>query len=514
MIPKGLVQKILQKFYSEKHLKEFQRACKEFFNSRDVEACTECLSEQPDVEGWFNEWLLFDFQLNNGQSILENFVARHGNSISKNELEDVNALINSFFGLFEVLRIDRNKGLRLKSLQTGEEYEVKERSATHQLAQGHLMFARIVQMGDQCELANANTISIPMKLGNRLRKSFLNSSEVLSPKYVYELMYGGDRNKNIETKEEGYLKGFLDKDEDLNLDPSIADKELNAFLKKMDILDKVDASLVRKWIDYDTDDEFDMSYLTMLAGLFQDGLDEVDAEEFSRVVQNVHSTTPQKRIGGKTPQQKVLEDPHREPDIIFDQVPLPPLEWNEHYTKAFQNFSKADYAQAVEEYNRCFELLQKDKTTAPEPYRLFANKALAHFSIGERDMGEVMLKMALEMNPNYDFGIQVRERLESGEYDDLILHGLMTTLKKAKKVGLTFTIDEKKLEEQLQQDPAWQYYQFLKRYEINFSTETRTETPLRFLRYDGKKMRRNDPCLCGAKNEDGKAVKYKKCCGK
>ncbi|MFH1611107.1 MAG: hypothetical protein ABIA83_00695 [Patescibacteria group bacterium] len=436
MIPKKLLKKIFENFYTEKNSKEFKRAYKEFFECKEDLVCIECLNERPNVEGWFNEWLLFDFKLKNGRSIIEEFIVGHGDSVSEKEFEVANALKRAQFGLFEVLHIDINKGLLLKNLQTGKDYEVKERSATHQLTQGHLMFSRIVQIGDHYEIVSADTISLPVKLGDHLRKTFLKSKEAISPKDVYNIMYSNHENKNIDTKEEGYLKKLVDKDDVLNLDPIIADQELNDFLKKKGILDKVDAILIRKWINSEMEDECSMTYLTMLSGLFPDGLDRDDIDEFMRVIQNLQRTTPQKRLDNKTPQQKVLEDPNREPDIIHDQIPLPPTEWNQNYTQAHQYFSKADYTQAVEEYKDCFISLKDERTTAPEPYRLFANKALAHFAAGERSMGKAMVDIALEMNPNYDFGIQIRARLESGEYDSLIFHGLGDSLRKAKEEGI------------------------------------------------------------------------------
>lgn len=37
--------------------------------------------------------------------------------------------------------------------------------------------------------------------------------------------------------------------------------------------------------------------------------------------------------------------------------------------------------------------------------------------------------------------------------------------------------------------------------------------PQQYIR-EGKKIHRNDPCPCGATDENGKPLKYKKCCGK
>ena len=39
------------------------------------------------------------------------------------------------------------------------------------------------------------------------------------------------------------------------------------------------------------------------------------------------------------------------------------------------------------------------------------------------------------------------------------------------------------------------------------------QKPKQYIR-EGKKIQRNDPCPCGATDESGKPLKYKKCCGK
>jgi len=180
---------------------------------------------------------------------------------------------------------------------------------------------------------------------------------------------------------------------------------------------------------------------------------------------------------------------------------------------------KRDSKKTIEEYGACFNMLLKERATAPEIYRIFANLAIMNFNDGNEYEGIRLLEIALELNPNYGFGIDAMKKYEDGLYNNDIIAGRLYNILKRKNKAAN--------EKKFKNNPANLYYQYLKRFKINFKTNTLTKSTITQVSPDGKvkiippketalninKIGRNQPCPCGAKKPGGTPVKFKHCCG-
>ena len=103
------------------------------------------LSQSEQVH--FTEWYFLDYFLDDGRRIAEIFLQEMGDEVSSLERRALEDRLSSSPALYEVLEVEPGKGLRLKDIFSGEEYDVKERRGSRSLYKWDLVFTRVVPMG-------------------------------------------------------------------------------------------------------------------------------------------------------------------------------------------------------------------------------------------------------------------------------------------------------------------------------------------------------------------------------
>ena len=119
----------------------------------------------------------------------------------------------------------------------------------------------------------------------------------------------------------------------------------------------------------------------------------------------------------------------------------------------------------------------------PELYRIYANKAMAHFALAQETEALKMLEIALELNPKYDFANYQISKYRLGKFEEPLKEALLFELK-FKDKSLEKPADLKKIRKnlalealkKLPLDPGMLYYEFVKPYDINFATEQPTKS--------------------------------------
>ena len=140
---KSIIPRIITAYQDDAYRWEIHRAMMDFFDETNKDAIAQQLKENPDVEGWFNEWLIYDFRLENGKTILEDFVERNPLQLSDAELDAYRDLLSSESGFFEILEVKRKKSLRLKSITTDHEYLVSESQGTLGVQERRMIYGRV-----------------------------------------------------------------------------------------------------------------------------------------------------------------------------------------------------------------------------------------------------------------------------------------------------------------------------------------------------------------------------------
>lgn len=90
-------------------------------------------------------WFAVDMEMEEGDTVLDRFLVRRGGELPAGEAEYLRRLRGTHIRLYEVLEVRRDEGIRVRDLWNGDEVEVRERSATHQIVRWDLLGARLIE---------------------------------------------------------------------------------------------------------------------------------------------------------------------------------------------------------------------------------------------------------------------------------------------------------------------------------------------------------------------------------
>ena len=203
---KGIIHRLLDYYFGNSEFKkEIIRALRQFFNKPDILSYDSLDIEDRD-EMIFNEWLVFDFRLRDGKTLLEDFCQRNPCNLSDTELQAYYDLQENEYGLFEILEIESGKGLKVKSPKTAKGYEVKEFMGTFQAEEEEeLLIARVGKVGDHFEFVGGDCYNLPAE-SMSFFLSKLASKQKLNPKITRDFF---EQLKEIKKKVFESIKGKL-----------------------------------------------------------------------------------------------------------------------------------------------------------------------------------------------------------------------------------------------------------------------------------------------------------------
>ncbi len=131
---------------------EFEKDCEIgvtiFFGSQRTEEEMETLQDLGQTAINFHTWLLYDMNVEDGRTITDFFLERQGKRLNTGESTYLKAARQTSLRLYEVHRVEKNKGFLLEDLWDGKQYEVSERTATHSVVQWDLVVTRLIDTGN------------------------------------------------------------------------------------------------------------------------------------------------------------------------------------------------------------------------------------------------------------------------------------------------------------------------------------------------------------------------------
>ena len=447
---RGTISKIFDYYFGKDQFKEETfKAIKEFFNKPNLKAGDKLEMEEDD-ETLFNEWFIFDFKLSKGKTPLEDFYERNPYQLNMARLQVYKDLQDNHFGLYKVKEVRLGEGLTLENLQTGKVYQVREFSATFGLKKGQVFSGRVGKVADHYELVGGDPSFKPIRLDTNLEKIFRKDKTKLNPKILKYTFLNSkpDESDQLSIRDYSSLEGV--------------EADFKKVLAKYDLDKFVSVEAIKERIyNYSKDDLYDFSEVNMLCSLLYSnmkGYNNALAEIFNSFT-NFYNFCPQKELGNKSPFEKGEEGQEKgiPLDIKMSLRKFSYWDWGKKYNKALQYMEQVKFEKALKKFNEVFAYLLKHKITYPEIYRLYANKGVCHLILGELKLGEFMLKTAVNLNSFYDLAKQQLKKFEK------IKHNFQKTRKTEK-------------ENQIVEDIGYRYYQFLKRFEINFNQPLKKST--------------------------------------
>ena len=505
---KGFISKILE-FHYENFPENYARAIVEFFESDNI---PDEFYKDSQVEGMFTEWFVFDYKMINGRSVMENYLKENFDDLSKEEVLVYKDLLDSEYGFFVVKDVKKGKGLTLESVNNGKIYKVKEKNGSKIIEKKEMITTRVGKVGNHWELVGSDGLRFG-EVDSNIRKAiklwYKDKYGKLTPKEVYREFY-----KNKKNKKPGELQFSMHeksmKEYAKSINPPEVKKNFQTFLETYNLDRYFNVDIVQGWL-YDLglkNSKSPFRDISDVMFVFHSLIEESDwseevIDELMSLLSALHNITPLKQLKGKTPKEMVENEL---PDDYRPQIEMSTREFN---LEAVNNFNKAAIFIQDGKIEKARKIAQKglrelyeDRLVYKESFRIFANLAAVYITRDNLKGAEQLVDMALSLNPNYSFGQKVKGDIER------IKKEIVESERKRQKVPEIIWEDILSSRDRLlaKNSPEVEYYNFLKKTKINFSTDEATREPKAFFRLDGKKMSRNEPCPCGS----GK--KYKKCC--
>lgn len=129
-------------------------ACAEFF----PEDLPEEIDQSLLFSNFFMPWFLFNWvpfdnydvkQFDPETTIAQNYLKRYSDRLSSAERRFIETMHTTYYSFYSILEVELDKQLMVKDIMLGTTHHIKERSGTHNLKRGDIVFSRILTMNEQ-----------------------------------------------------------------------------------------------------------------------------------------------------------------------------------------------------------------------------------------------------------------------------------------------------------------------------------------------------------------------------
>ncbi len=135
-----------------------------FWGTDDEEIIAFAVEQAPEqIEIMYNSWFSFDVNIDEGKSPLELFLEDRGRSLTRGERNYLERMRETHLRPYEVLAVERDRGLTLRDLWSGEERQVREKAATRGLALWDVLAARLLEVEPGVHVLEGGVYPFPVK---------------------------------------------------------------------------------------------------------------------------------------------------------------------------------------------------------------------------------------------------------------------------------------------------------------------------------------------------------------
>jgi len=416
---------------------EIKRAKNEFF---EIEEGAHLIAADEKMMPFFMEWLTFDFRLKSGESLLEHYYYNNPKKLALYDLQIYKDLQENVYGILEAKKIDLDKGMKVLVTNTGEQYYVHERSATHGLKVGNLFFARVGRVGDHYELVGSDSFIFNVRINDKLRKSF-KTKEKLTPKLA-AAYYGGGNDDRIQSPDKLYAEMRGSENEELDILEIKA--EFNQLLKNLDAYRLINVDLVQEWLLAGRFRNNSHSLVDIVFSLSKKGPSKEQLSEILRLTMQLLNYSPQKKLKGKSPNEILQEDKQAFGSQGFESA-LTCIggEWPNVANSANRYLREGNIESAFDEFDEVFRIMLKEQNTNRYVFSFFANAAVCYLYSGSEFMARRLLETALEIRGNYEFAKNLLAEIDSGKNNKQLADSIRSIVKAAPKKDRLFKDFEK-----------------------------------------------------------------------
>jgi len=143
-----------------------------------------------NIEGLFNEWLIFEFKLNS-QTIAAQYYFKNPDSLAEELLDELKQILETqFFDMLEIVDLKRGEWLKAYAFSTGKTYKIYEKRGSLSLPSRGSFWGRLAKVKNRWYLVGSNPLSFPVSHTPRAKKIFLkeNKGQALSAQDVLKFL--------------------------------------------------------------------------------------------------------------------------------------------------------------------------------------------------------------------------------------------------------------------------------------------------------------------------------------
>lgn len=174
--------------YIERSGVNIEKVAGEFFGKNEIYPGMPAFE---NVSSFFNEWLIFDYKLPSGTTIISDYYFKNPDKLPDNIMDELKQIIEtSIYDLFEVERAEPGVSVTVWGLFTGKRYKVFEISLSLSLrGQKGCFFNRIAKVDGNYYFIGSNPAFLPVTHTDRSRKIFKSENkETISPKLALKFL--------------------------------------------------------------------------------------------------------------------------------------------------------------------------------------------------------------------------------------------------------------------------------------------------------------------------------------
>lgn len=356
------------------------------------------------------------------------------------EREDYEKLLNNIFSVFEVLKVERNTGMKLYDIINNKTYYIKEKKGTQGLKVGIMLNCRLAKIGNSFRIIGPGSYQWPSET-IYLLKRFINEQKLkkkdkdISSFSILKIVLKEKHKPKTIDEIKNALKNKL-KNLGIKINFNEIDKRINEsitaekafpeifkfnfpsnddYKETLSLVTELWNSYPRKEFDGKSPQEkaeYGPKETMLIQSLFSEGTIKINPDNYSssKEVKKAFESfkekwlhKPQKELNGKTPIEVILKEramlgnPRKDISIQIQLKKTKDFDAN----KAEKLYFDALAAEKSGNSEKSVDLLQKVVEMYPENYKAWGNMGASYASLGKKEDALKYLKKSLLINPKY-----------------------------------------------------------------------------------------------------------------